>query len=96
MEHGYANGYVGFLDPESRVPEDAEALFEVHGGITYDETPDELWNGVETIEGEFESGMRVLGFDTYHYNDNSSNWDRKAVIEEALNLQRQIKEYLGV
>ena len=37
----------------------------------------------------------IFGFDTFHYGDNEYNWGKQAVIQETMNLMKQLLIKLG-
>lgn len=51
-------------------------------------------NNIEFVSDNTEIGddWWIVGFDTMHWGDNSILWNKKAVIKETLDLQRQLEE----
>lgn len=83
-EHGWGNGYV--LIPEGHK----------YYGLDYDEIPVNVHGGLTFAEhikdddrGNFSDGFWV-GFDTAHHNDNMTNWPKSRVLEETIDLFKQI------
>ena len=35
----------------------------------------------------------IIGFDTFHYDDNLTNWNEEAVIKETFKLLKQVNEF---
>lgn len=60
---------------------------EVHGGLTFSE-PAKDCNWPEIPEGSQDSW--IIGFDTSHYGDTSSNWPLERVQQETENLANQL------
>ena len=99
MEVGYANGYVA-------VPKDHpffgkgydDVDINIHGGLTFATSGDNIckdFSETEVLEGclyDLDKNWWVFGFDTCHYMDNLDNWPREAVIDETLNLKKQLEE----
>ena len=57
-------------------------------------TKHEVLKDAEFLSDNTEIGndWKIVGFDTMHFNDNSTIWNKEAVIQETLNLQRQLEE----
>lgn len=97
---GYANGYVAVpKDPPyfGKFYEDVD--IQIHGGLTFSASGDRITAKdlpeTEVIEGclhNLDENWWVFGFDTCHYMDTLESWPREAVIEETLDLKRQLEE----
>lgn len=100
---GYANGYVA-------VPKDHpffgmgydDVDVDIHGGLTFAAPGNNIIKDLpetEVLEGclyDLNEDWWVFGFDTCHYMDNLDNWPREAVIDETLNLKKQLEEVYKV
>lgn len=99
MEVGYANGYVA-------VPKDHpffgkgydDVDINIHGGLTFATSGDNICKDLpetEVLDGclyDLDEDWWVFGFDTCHHSDSLKNWPREAVIDETLNLKKQLEE----
>lgn len=98
FEAGYANGYVAIPKEHPYYGKDYDEIeIDIHGGLTFagnGSKIEEAWPNIEIIEGNTKNlkDSWVFGFDTCHYGDNLTNWNRDAVIAETLNLRRQLEE----
>lgn len=99
MEAGYANGYVAVPRDHPFFGKDyGDVDIEVHGGLTFAAPGSNISKDLpetEVLEGrlyDLDEDWWVFGFDTCHYSDSLENWPREAVIEETLNLKRQLEE----
>lgn len=99
MEAGYANGYVAVPRDHPFFGKDYDDVdIEVHGGLTFAAPGSNISKDLpetEVLEGclyDLDEDWWVFGFDTCHYSDSLENWPREAVIEETLNLKRQLEE----
>lgn len=101
--YGTHNGYVAIppMNKYYNMPfEELEEKIDVHGGVTWLETAvnslDILMDAerisTDTKISEIGDDWKIVGFDTMHWGDNSTIWDKKAVIQETLDLQRQLEE----
>ena len=46
----------------------------------------------EPLDGEIPDDWWLIGFDTYHHDDNANNWPRERVIDEVTELQRKLEK----
>ena len=99
-DHGYANGYIALPKDHPWYEVDYEDIpVKVHGGLTFSEmmTRDDLNTGYlgsfEKVDEQFTQddliGKRVIGFDTYHPEDNQDNCDEEYVLSEIDKLFNQ-------
>lgn len=88
MDVGWGNGYVIIPEGHPFYGKDYDDIdVNVHGGLTFSEFGYKLdW---EEIKPEDKRSW-VVGFDTAHWGDNHSNWTRDRVVDETIELQRQI------
>lgn len=101
--YGTHNGYVAIPPTNKYYNMSLDELYEevnVHGGVTWFK---DALKSIEIIADaecispdtkilEVGADWKIVGFDTMHWGDNSRIWDKKAVIKETLNLQRQLEE----
>lgn len=99
MEVGYANGYVAVPRDHPFFGKDYDDVdIEAHGGLTFAAPGSNISKDLpetEVLEGclyDLDEDWWVFGFDTCHYSDSLENWPREVVIEETLNLKRQLEE----
>jgi hypothetical protein len=101
-EFGLFNGYVAFSEKlpvswQSSWDEEntIDDFIHPHGGITFDRTigPDmEMIPLTEIPDPElWKDGIRCIGFDTAHIDDNAERWNFESVREETLNMLSQVK-----
>ena len=104
-EYGLFNGYVAFSDklPESWQSswDDEDTLdnyVNPHGGITFDRIikPDMEMIPLTNIPdpNEWKDGIRCIGFDTAHVDDNAKRWDFNAVKSETLEMLDDVKRLI--
>lgn len=70
-------------------------VVDVHGGITYDSTYGEFREIIPLTsipDLETLKNMRVIGFDTLHFDDTRERWPLEAVKAETLRLLEQIEK----
>lgn len=109
LDGGEYNGYVAFdaklpLSWQGGAPfEDKTVLdnmIDVHGGITLDRSM-ENWTHEAIIpltaipEPEQFKNLRVIGFDTLHYDDTKDKWPFDAIKAETLKLKEQIEHLIS-
>jgi len=88
LEHGWGNGYV-IIPKGHKLHEKHYDNIEVvvHGGLTFSDSAEHLdW---PEIPKSLKDGW-VVGFDTAHWEDNSINWNKNAVISETKSLRNQL------
>lgn len=101
--HGTHNGYVAIPPTNKYYNMSLDELNEevgVHGGVTWFETAANSINilmeaeriSTDTKISEIGDDWKIVGFNTMHWGDNSTIWNKKAVIKETLNLQRQLEK----
>lgn len=102
-EYGLFNGYVAF---DAELPETfswegecLDCMVAVHGGLTFDRIikPEmELIPVTEIPSPElWKEGIRCVGFDTAHIDDNAKIWNYQSVRDETLSLLEQIKRLIA-
>lgn len=100
---GTHNGYVAIPPTNKYYNASLDELGEevgVHGGVTWFETAIDSTKIIAEAEcissdtkiSEIGDDWKIVGFDTMHWGDNSTIWNTEAVIQETLNLQRQLEE----
>ena len=100
---GTHNGYVAIPPTNKYYNMSLDELNEevgVHGGVTWFETAANSLNilveaeciSADTKISEIGDDWKIVGFDTMHYNDNPETCNREYVIQETLELQRQLEE----
>ena len=101
--YGTHNGYVAIPPTNKYYSMSLDELGEevgVHGGVTWFETATNSINilaeaefiSTDTKISEIGDDWKIVGFDTMHWGDNGIIWNKKAVIQETLELQRQLEE----
>lgn len=101
MKCGTHNGYVAIPPSNKYYMMEYQVLehIQVHGGVTFSgrfsEILDEFEDYQEEIEfitenNEIRSDWWIFGFDTFHYGDNSQNWDKLHVVDETMKLLEQL------
>jgi len=68
---------------------------EIHGGLTLSEELEDFVPEIIEWIGEQPENLDnywVFGFDTCHYGDNSTNWNKDNVIKEVERLEQQLLE----
>jgi len=92
LDVGWGNGYVVIPKdhPWFNVEEHLMPV-NVNGGITFSSIINlemlEIWKELD----EQDIGDYLIGFDTGHYNDTFKKWPKKRVIQETIELERQIR-----
>lgn len=102
LDCGYANGYVVIPKEHPMFNKHYDDIdVNIHGGLTFSSTMDtdsSYWNRIknnfEMVSGKVEDipNSYVVGFDTCHWQDNKSNWNKEACIAETVNLKEQLEE----
>lgn len=90
---GTHNGYVAVPPEHPYYDKDYEEIsVEVHEGLTYSSSS--ISSPVEFIDGstELPDNYWILGFDTCHFGDNPTYWNKERVIEETLKLKEQLEQ----
>lgn len=90
ISHGWGNGYVVIPKGHPLHGKDYDDInVSVHGGLTFGISAKELdW---EELTEEDKEGW-VVGFDTAHGDDSSSNWPKQRVVKETKRLAKQLKK----
>lgn len=97
---GTHNGYVA-IPPTNKyynMPfKELEEKISVHGGVTWFKPASLsrfILKDAEFISDNTEIGddWKIVGFDTFHFNDDEISCDKEYVIQETLDLQRQLEE----
>jgi hypothetical protein len=95
FEVGWGNGYV-ILPPDHMLVGckdlDAYSIY-AHGGITYTSYGEQAQS---FIPCPIDPKSWVIGFDTAHYMDNSTNWPQEKVLEETLRLKKEIEDLFTI
>ena len=89
--HGWGNGYV--IIPKGHPYHGKhydDIPVDVHGGLTFAEPANALSDWADITEEDKEGW--VVGFDTAHYGDSLSNWNKIAVANETKELAKQLKK----
>lgn len=88
---GYGNGYV-ILPPGHRYyGVDYEHIeCSVHGGLTFSKSVKDIKHTMFDFKSHNIEDGWVIGFDTCHYNDSLENFPKSRVIEEVMNLKKQM------
>jgi hypothetical protein len=93
LDYGWGNGYVVIPEGHKLHGKSYDEIHElcsinINGGITFSDSVEDLstWNLPEGSKNGW-----VVGFDTCHSWDRLENWDKEAVMEEAINLMNQLK-----
>ena len=101
-EYGMYNGYVAF---DAELPKSWQSDWEAedaldgyvhpHGGITFDRTIRPHMEMIPLTEIPapelWENGIRCIGFDTAHIDDNKEKWNLETCREETLCMLEQVK-----
>lgn len=88
---GTHNGYVAIPKTHPYYEKHYDSIddISVHGGLTYSDKMDAKYLP-EEIRGNA-ADYWVLGFDTLHYGDTSTEWNEETVMQEANELKEQLE-----
>lgn len=94
----YDNTFYWLDHLEDGQPDPIDRYLDVHGGITFDSIQNSnamyMIPLTEIPHPDNFKGLRVIGFDTLHFDDTKEEWDFENVKKETLKLYNQVLELL--